>query len=169
MNGTCSWTSSKSELSSSIKIGTAPASITVFVCMDVPDAMLVSAQAASNYRCAKNHRIKSLRNSLYIYLALTPELVFERYCHHYWYHSLFFSPPSGTNFTIINFKYYITYITRCSAVFAKLTCSVQFTLFFKNSTNLSTTPGVFITSSIGGLGSEINRYLSQFCVLLFGP
>lgn len=47
---TCSWTSSKSELSSSMKIGTAPASITVFVCMDVPDAMLVSAQAASNCR-----------------------------------------------------------------------------------------------------------------------
>ena len=31
-----------------MKIGTAPASITVFVCKDVPDAMLVSAQAASN-------------------------------------------------------------------------------------------------------------------------
>lgn len=53
---TCSWTSSKSELSSSMKIGTAPASITVFVCMDVPDAMLVNAQAASNCRCAKCHR-----------------------------------------------------------------------------------------------------------------
>lgn len=36
----------------------------------------------------------------------------------------------------------------------ELTCSVQLTLFFRNSTNLSTTPGVFITSSIGGLGSE---------------
>lgn len=33
-----------------MKIGTAPASITVFVCMDVPDAMLVSAHAASNCR-----------------------------------------------------------------------------------------------------------------------
>lgn len=39
----------------------------------------------------------------------------------------------------------------------KQTCSVQLTLFFRNSTNLSTTPGVFITSSIGGLGSEMNR------------
>lgn len=39
----------------------------------------------------------------------------------------------------------------------KLTCSVQLTLFLRNSTNLSTTPGVFITSSIGGLGSEINQ------------
>lgn len=33
-----------------MKMGTAPASITVLVCMDVPDAMLVSAQAASNCR-----------------------------------------------------------------------------------------------------------------------
>lgn len=57
---TCSWTSSKSELSSSMKIGTAPASITVFVCMDVPDAMLVNAQAASNCRCTKCHSSKHL-------------------------------------------------------------------------------------------------------------
>ncbi|MPC16790.1 hypothetical protein E2C01_009626 [Portunus trituberculatus] len=44
----CSWTSSKSELSSWIKIGTAPASITIRVCVLVPEAMLVRAQAASN-------------------------------------------------------------------------------------------------------------------------
>lgn len=37
----------------------------------------------------------------------------------------------------------------------ELTCSVQLTLFFRNSTNLSTTPGVLITSSMGGLGSEM--------------
>ena len=45
---TCSWTSSMSEASSLIKIGTAPASMTTLVCREVPDAMLVSAQAASN-------------------------------------------------------------------------------------------------------------------------
>lgn len=43
----------------------------------------------------------------------------------------------------------------------QLTCSVQFTLFFRNSTNLSTTPGVFITSSMGGLGSEMGRHLIE--------
>lgn len=41
-----------------MKIGTAPASITVFVCMDVPDAMLVSAHAASNCRGTRCHRKK---------------------------------------------------------------------------------------------------------------
>ena len=34
-----------------------------------------------------------------------------------------------------------------------LTCKVQFSFLFRNSTNRSTTPGVLITSSIGGLGS----------------
>lgn len=38
-----------------------------------------------------------------------------------------------------------------------LTCNVQFSLLFRNSTNLSTTPWVFITSSIGGFGSETAR------------
>lgn len=37
------------------------------------------------------------------------------------------------------------------------TCNVQFSLLFRNSTNLSTTPWVFITSSIGGFGSETAR------------
>lgn len=45
---TCSCTSSCSELSNFIKIGTAPVSITTFVCRKVPDAMFVRAQAASN-------------------------------------------------------------------------------------------------------------------------
>ena len=49
-----------------MKIGTAPAAITVFVCMDVPDAMLVSAHAASNCR-ANNEAGKSddISNILY--------------------------------------------------------------------------------------------------------
>lgn len=50
----------------------------------------------------------------------------------------------------------------------KLTCRVQSALFFRNSTNLSTTPGVFITSSMGGFGSGINRwYIGGVCVCVF--
>lgn len=45
---TCSWTSSISELSRRMKMGTAPALITILVCMEVPDAMFVKAHAASN-------------------------------------------------------------------------------------------------------------------------
>lgn len=45
---TCSCTSSCSELSNLIKIGTAPVSITTLVCRKVPEAMFVKAQAASN-------------------------------------------------------------------------------------------------------------------------
>ena len=45
---TCSWTSSISEVRRRMKIGTAPALMTILVCMEVPDAMLVKAQAASN-------------------------------------------------------------------------------------------------------------------------
>lgn len=52
-------------------------------------------------------------------------------------------------------KTHLSGILNCD--FYKLTCSVQLTLFFKNSTNLSTTPGVCITSSIGGLGSEMGK------------
>lgn len=48
MTLTCSCTSSYSEFSSSMKMGTAPVSITTLVCKKVPEAMLVSAQAASN-------------------------------------------------------------------------------------------------------------------------
>lgn len=47
---TCSWTSSKSELSISMKMGTAPAWITTRVWWDVPDAMLVNTHAASNWK-----------------------------------------------------------------------------------------------------------------------
>lgn len=55
------------------------------------------------------------------------------------------------------------------SVLYKLTCSVQLTLFFRNSTNLSTTPGVFITSSIGGLGSESNRAKKcKYLCLVYG-
>lgn len=51
----------------------------------------------------------------------------------------------------------------------KLTCRVQSALFFRNSTNLSTTPGVFMTSSMGGFGSGINRwYIGCVCVCVFG-
>mmetsp|Transcript_18048 Transcript_18048/g.46638 ORF Transcript_18048/g.46638 Transcript_18048/m.46638 type:complete len:268 (-) Transcript_18048:483-1286(-) len=46
----CSRTSSLSESSSCTKMGTAPFEITSRVCSDVPDAMLVSAHAASNWR-----------------------------------------------------------------------------------------------------------------------
>lgn len=45
---TCSWTSSKSELSISMKMGTAPAWITTRVWWDVPEAMFVKTHAASN-------------------------------------------------------------------------------------------------------------------------
>lgn len=45
---TCSRISSAGELKSLTKIGTAPLSITTPVCSDVPEAMFVSAQAASN-------------------------------------------------------------------------------------------------------------------------
>lgn len=41
--------------------------------------------------------------------------------------------------------------------FYEPTCSVQLVLFCRNSTNFSTTPAVFMTSSIGGLGSERNK------------
>jgi hypothetical protein len=44
----CSRTSSLGELRSLTKMGTAPHSTTTLVFSDVPDAMLVSAQAASN-------------------------------------------------------------------------------------------------------------------------
>lgn len=47
---TCSWTSSKSELSISMKMGTAPAWITTRVWWDVPEAMFVKTHAASNCR-----------------------------------------------------------------------------------------------------------------------
>lgn len=47
-NRTCSWTSSKSELSISMKMGTAPAWITTRVWWDVPEAMFVKTHAASN-------------------------------------------------------------------------------------------------------------------------
>jgi hypothetical protein len=46
---TCSCTSSCGDDNNAIKIGTAPASTTFLVCNDVPDAMFVNAQAASNY------------------------------------------------------------------------------------------------------------------------
>ena len=45
---TCSLTSSLGEMRSWTKMGTAPSAITTLVWSEVPDAMLVSAQAASN-------------------------------------------------------------------------------------------------------------------------
>ena len=47
---TCSWTSTWGDSSSLMKTGTDPAWTTHCVCGDVPDAMFVSAQAASNYK-----------------------------------------------------------------------------------------------------------------------
>lgn len=47
---TCSLTSATLLFNNSINWITAPASITIWVCWDVPDAMLVRAQAASNYK-----------------------------------------------------------------------------------------------------------------------
>ena len=44
-------TSTSAELSSATKIGTAPASTTARVCAAVPEAMLVTAQAASSVSC----------------------------------------------------------------------------------------------------------------------
>jgi hypothetical protein len=46
---TCSRTSSLEEARSFTKIGTAPWSITTLVFSDVPEAIFVKAQAASNY------------------------------------------------------------------------------------------------------------------------
>jgi hypothetical protein len=46
----CSRTSSDGEDKSSLKMGTEPASITTLVCSEDPEAMLVRAQAASNYK-----------------------------------------------------------------------------------------------------------------------
>ena len=57
---TCSRTSSLGELSSLTKIGTAPRSITTFVFSDVPDAMFVRAQAASNCSKLKPMRMFSI-------------------------------------------------------------------------------------------------------------
>jgi hypothetical protein len=45
----CSRTSRTVEESNSIKIGTAPASITTVVWSEVPEAIFVNAHAASNY------------------------------------------------------------------------------------------------------------------------
>lgn len=63
---------------------------------------------------------------------------------------------SDTDFITIYSVWYEYIPHMDSKCFYKQTCSVQLTLFFRNSTNLSTTPGVFMTSSIGGLGSEVN-------------
>ena len=46
---TCSWTSSNCELNNLTNTGKAPASITQRVWCELPDAMFVSAHAASNY------------------------------------------------------------------------------------------------------------------------
>lgn len=58
---TCSRTSSLGELSSFTNIGTAPWSITTLVFSEVPDAMFVRAQAASNY--TNNNSNKQLINT----------------------------------------------------------------------------------------------------------
>ena len=65
---TCSWTSSKSEDKSLINMGTAPHSITILVCNDVPEAMFVKAQAASNYL----KKLKNGVNSLFCTNELIP-------------------------------------------------------------------------------------------------
>lgn len=54
---TCSWTSSISDSKSLMNIGTAPASMTTLVWIDVPDAMLVKAHAASNYKTESHERL----------------------------------------------------------------------------------------------------------------
>jgi len=48
MKFTCSWTSSFVLLNNRTKTGTAPASITYFVWLELPDAIFVKAHAASN-------------------------------------------------------------------------------------------------------------------------
>ena len=52
----CSYsqTLSLGELRSYANMGTTPLSITTLVCSDVPEAMFVRAQAASNYKFAKD-------------------------------------------------------------------------------------------------------------------
>lgn len=55
---TCSCTSLFSELSSSMKMGTAPVSMTTLVWRNVPEAMLVRAQAASNCKQQRKQTIK---------------------------------------------------------------------------------------------------------------
>ena len=52
----CSWTSSEGETSNCINTGTAPHSITLAVCVEVPEAMLVNAHAASNWNSRKHGR-----------------------------------------------------------------------------------------------------------------
>ena len=59
---TCSWTSSYSAFSSSMKMGTAPVSMTTLVWRKVPEAMLVSAQAASNCWKHTQKDVNGLRN-----------------------------------------------------------------------------------------------------------
>lgn len=61
---TCSRTSSLGEPRSLTNIGTAPCSITTLVFSDVPEAMLVRAQAASNYK--KFQAIIMLKSWTYI-------------------------------------------------------------------------------------------------------
>lgn len=64
---TCSWTSSNSELSNSMKIGTAPAWITIRVWREFPEAIFVSTQADSNYKDKNNFIILLEFNSLSTY------------------------------------------------------------------------------------------------------
>ena len=64
---TCSWTSSNSELSNSMKIGTAPAWITIRVWREFPEAIFVSTQADSNYKDKNNFIILVEFNRLFTY------------------------------------------------------------------------------------------------------
>lgn len=74
---TCSRTSSLGELSSFTNIGTAPWSITTLVFSDVPEAMFVRAQAASNCKklWAKNVYTGIYKKVSILQGSLRPEVV----------------------------------------------------------------------------------------------
>ncbi len=147
-----------------------------------PIRNLLDTDLLSCLTCFSSGRVNSglqqQKHSLCMYLNRIHMIFFENVTslHDRWHFLMF---PWNTNFTGICHSQILnvhllshTSVLNCtSESFYKLTCSVQLTLFFKNSTNLSTTPGVFITSSIGGLGSEMNRGKTgckYFCCLVRG-
>jgi hypothetical protein len=146
---TCSRTSSLGELRSWTKIGTAPWSMTTRVWSDVPDAILVSAHAASN--CIGNMAI-----SIAWMLSYKPEPDFQcvknissKYIHIAWLRSKMvegLQPASNSK------KISRTFAWPEAMQVISITCSWGKSLRTRNSTKRGTTPAD-ITSSIGGLRS----------------
>lgn len=173
-----------------MKMGTAPVSITTLVCRKVPEAMLVSAQAASNCweHTQDTHATLQLIHSLilesgnlktwpsvpckhllqhrtYTFITLTGRIYcrwecLRSICSRYmvntkcvlktWMDSVSDKTLNVCLICLANHSFmHIGRVQCCVA----LTCSVQFSLLFRNSTKRVTTPGVEMTSSMGGLGS----------------